>query len=526
MMRRRLKESVVVVLLLSIHSIAFSQTDCYTDVPNVLDCEADALARIIVELSPRTLVSISTKLDSEILPLMFFAASDAFTDVKRLGSNCSYQTYQHLGETARTDKQIGASAKSAGSTSLVEKPGYAQLLGFALEHGAIKQSVDNSVLTLSTSPYAVLAVAKGKDTAQLYQDASFLSRFGASASFNISNETDLLGNASRKQLTEWSVRLRLTGDRSNRGKDFRIFWRDSIRKRVGMPFALENKAQGLLTNTPYFKSLRDDRDSSGVPKYIVSLADDINEFLNGASGSNEVQILRVKQILLCAVKKLAYDPVKRDTELHRGDGQYTVLPAEIRKEYSDVIIPALAASSSEVEVARQLLDKYLKDLDNKPESTFEYTNHRDPMGSDYSELKFLYRMNADALKLNFNGNVSLYNNPNKALNQETIRDFTFALSLEGTAKNPLNRGIDLSKITYSFAGSYERLRENENMLMRKPDIASVQFRLEFPIALGLSIPIAYTYSNNTEMMMKKENKFNVGLHLDIDKLYEISRGSK
>ena len=86
MMRRSLKELVVVVLLLSIHSIAFSQTDCYTDVPNVLDCEADALARIVVELSPRTLVSISTKLDSEILPLMFFAASDAFTDVKRLGA--------------------------------------------------------------------------------------------------------------------------------------------------------------------------------------------------------------------------------------------------------------------------------------------------------------------------------------------------------------------------------------------------------------------------------------------------------
>jgi 1-acyl-sn-glycerol-3-phosphate acyltransferase len=86
--------------------------------------------------------------------------------------------------------------------------------------------------------------------------------------------------------------------------------------------------------------------------------------------------------------------------------------------------------------------------------------------------------------------------------------------------------MDLSKITYSFAGSYERLKENANMVMRKPDIASVQFRLEFPIAIGLSIPIAYTYSNNTEMMMKKENKFNVGLHLDIDKLYEIARGAK
>jgi len=446
---------------------------------------------------------------------MFLTIADALTDIKSLGAQCSFQAYQHLGETARTDKQIGASSKSGGSTSLVEKPGFAQLLGFAVERGAIKQSVDTTTLTLSTSPYALIALANRKDTAQLYQDYSFFNRFGMSASFNLSNQENVLANASRKQLTEWSVRLRLTGDRSSRGTVFQNFWTDKIRGTVGRPVALENLGENLILNDSPFSTLVIDLAKTGTPN---SLTDLINDYLTrNPNDTPDNKALRVRQIILCSLKKLVYDPVKTNPAM---------LSEDTRTKIMSKIVPALAATPAEVETARKALEQFLKDLNNKPESTFAYTNHREAMGSDYSELKFLYRMNADKLKLDFNASVSLYNNPNKMMNQDRVRDYNVALSFQGEANNPLNRGMDLSKITYSFSGSYERLKENENMLMRKPDIASVQFKLEFPIALGLSIPVAYTYSNNTEMMMKKENKFNVGLHLDIDKLLEIARASK
>jgi len=514
MVKRVTNIVLVFALMLSLCPGALSQSNCYPNTPNVLDCEVDTLARDI--LNRVATETVGDKVSAGIARVMFFTIADALTDIKGMGAQCSFQAYQHLGETARTDKQIGASAKSGGSTSLVEKPGFAQLLGFAIERGAIKQSVDSTTLTLSTSPYALIATANRKDTAQLYQDYSFFSRFGVSASFNISDTNNPLANVSRKQLTEWSVRARLTGDRSSRGADFRKFWLDHIRVAAGTPASLENRGEGLIvTSGSVFATLASDLGRTGVPN---SLTDQITDYIaKNPNDTFDTKVLRIKQIILCSMRTLVYEPVKKNP---------TMIPEATRTEITTKILPALAATPAEIEKAKNLLDQELKNLENKPESTFEYTNHREAMGSDYSELKLLYRMNADRLKLNFNANVSLYNNPNKALNQEKIRDYTIALSFEGGTKNPLNRGMDLEKITYSFAGSYERLKENENMVMRKPDIASVQFRLEFPIALGLSIPVAYTYSNNTEMMMKKENKFNVGLHLDIDKLYEIARGSK
>jgi hypothetical protein len=513
MVKRVTNIVLVFALMLSFCPRAFSQSNCYPDVPNVLDCEVETLARNIVNRLPAE--TVADVLTGGIGRVMFFTIADALTDIKTLGAQCSFQAYQHLGETARTDKQIGASAKSGGSTSLVEKPGFAQLLGFAIERGAIKQSVDSTTLTLSTSPYALIVAANGKDTAQLYQDNSFFSRFGASASFNVSDANNPLADVSRKQLTEWTVRVRLSGDRSSRGADFRAFWRDHIRARAGAPVALENLGENLILNGSPFATLITELVTVGVPN---SLTDQITDYLTkNPNDASDNKVLRIKQLILCSMKTLVYEPVKKNPK---------ILAEATRTQITTKIIPALAGTPAEIEKAKTLLDEELKALKDKPESTFAYTNHREAMGSDYSELKFLYRMKADQMKVDVNADVSIYNNPNKALNQQTIRDFTFALSFEGSTRNPLNRGMDLEKITYSFAGSYERLKENENMTMRKPDIASVQFKLEFPIALGLSVPIAYTYSNNTEMMMKKENKFNVGLHLDIDKLYEIARGSK
>src|SRR5439155_18906321 len=60
-----------------------------------------------------------------------------------------------LVDTARTDKQIGTSSSNAASTSAIDKPGFPWLLGFAVEHGAVEKNIQDTVLTLSTSPAAL-----------------------------------------------------------------------------------------------------------------------------------------------------------------------------------------------------------------------------------------------------------------------------------------------------------------------------------------------------------------------------------
>src|SRR4029453_379998 len=97
-------------------------------------------------------------------------------------------------------------------------------VGFAIESGAIQQSVNYSTVTLSTSPYALVVAAKKNDSPTTYQDNELLTRLGVSATFILADPNNTLGNVSRKQLTEWSAKLRLTGDRSTRSSAFRRFW--------------------------------------------------------------------------------------------------------------------------------------------------------------------------------------------------------------------------------------------------------------------------------------------------------------
>ena len=153
-------------------------------------------------------------------------------------------------------------------------------------------------------------------------------------------------------------------------------------------------------------------------------------------------------------------------------------------------------------------------------SNFTYINHRVPAGSDYSEFKLIFERHVKPLDVIANAAFSVYNKPNPLLNQDRLRDFVLTFSLEGSSKNRLFRGDPelATPITYSATGRYQRLMENESMIGRQPDIANFQARIEIPITPGLSIPIAYTYASATETMAKKENRFNFGVHLDIDKV--------
>jgi len=176
------------------------------------------------------------------MPMRFLKARKPTPLVRQL------KVQQFMEETKRTDKQIGASATAEGSTSAVEKPGFANLLGFAIENGAIQKNVNGTSLTLSSSPYAFVAAAQG-DTSTTYQQYDFLNRVGVSANFNIGNQDNVLANVRRRQLSEWSIRLRLSKDQSTRSKEFEDFWNDKIRKRFEqVPIILTGEFARTFTN--------------------------------------------------------------------------------------------------------------------------------------------------------------------------------------------------------------------------------------------------------------------------------------
>src|SRR2546423_8122111 len=126
-----------------------TDSNSYPDAPELVTQAANLMAANIVERNDVRFFSqnyaqtfLYTVADA-VIP----EAENTDRSIKQL------KAYRYLAETARTDKQIGASAKSAGSTSAIEKPGFARILGMAVERGAILQNVSGSSLTLSTSPY-------------------------------------------------------------------------------------------------------------------------------------------------------------------------------------------------------------------------------------------------------------------------------------------------------------------------------------------------------------------------------------
>jgi hypothetical protein len=483
-------------------------SQCYPDVPDIVDYDAQLLAQEIVAKKD------AGAMGAYLPTLMFYTLADATVGLKPLGPGHSQEDYQNLGETARTDKQLGTSSKSAGSTTLAESPGFAQLLGFAVEHGAIQQAVSGTTLTLSSSPYALVALANQRDTAELYEEAGFLNRFGGSASFNISDQNNVLASATRGQLTEWSGRFRITGDRSSRSKGFQDFWKTNIAPFIASQLKAVSVTADVIANDPYYGSVMIAFQTTGGPN---SLIDPISTVLSNASYTDDEKSATIKNLVLCSLRQFVYEPARTGT---------APVGAEVKKKIQTEILPELVKSQQALAGAAVAFKKFVKQFNGRPELTFEYTNHRPATGSVYHELKILFQARLSPLQIVANAGASLYNNPNPSLNQQTVRDYDAAVSFQGGFKNPFASSKDLGKITLSLSSSYERFLENENIAGLTPNIANVQGKLQIPISVGISIPISYTYSSGTEQMNKPMSRFNVGLDLDVDKLKALASGSQ
>jgi len=496
-----------------------------SDVPPRLDKMAQATAILIVEQALRDRAAgIAIESDTDISAaferhydeLVYLTVANAlFTEGQKINLR-KLKWQEFAAETIRTDKQTGASARAAGSTSIAEKPGFSELLSFAIENGAIQKEVSDTTLTLGTSPYALIAASQG-DTSDLYRRYDFFNRIGVSANFNLDNKDNVLANASRRQLNEWSVKVRLNPDRTARGKEFQRFWDANVLPKI------ERRAIVLTTGfNEAFNKVKDLRvlhrgvrgKFEGATGFLVSILN------TKATASPPDQVAAVKQEILCRLRSEVYEPVKAGTTVS--------VDPEFREFLNQSIID-LASAQLEAEEGREEVRNELVRLDNKPISSFSYSNIHPANGSSYSVFKGLYLQKAfSPMKVLANAELSVYNKPNPALNQQRIRDFLFALSFQGSAaRSPfISTEMDQSQITFSFTGSYQRLLENTVGPGRKADLGSAQFKLDIPVLTGFSLPLSVTYANGTEQATKSGFRFNFGLGLDTDKLAALLRAKR
>jgi len=148
------------------------------------------------------------------------------------------------------------------------------------------------------------------------------------------------------------------------------------------------------------------------------------------------------------------------------------------------------------------------------------------MKPNYSVLQVLFaKKTREGVSFIANGGLSIYHNPIREINQQQVRDYAFALSVEGNAgRSPfLSEGIDESQITFSFTGRYQRLLENRGVMNKKADIAVAQFKLEIPLFTGVALPFSITYANATELIKEDHVRANFGFTLDTDKIFQVLR---
>lgn len=486
------------------------QSDCYPNAPPALvQTVNDAAFQIVDRNDP-------AEVTSQFFQILFFATAHAVAvdavdvDEERRDLINRIDIARLRQETKRTDKQLGASARAEGSTTAAEKPGFAELLGFAIEHGAIQKEVNGTTLTLSSSPYAFVAAALG-DTATTYSKYGYLSRLGASANFNIDDNDNVLASARRNQLSEWSLRARLTPDRSERSTSAEAIWQTVSAQFATPDLVLTRElSQQFQTELSLSRKRREIEDRFLTPAFSVP----VNAVLSRTDLDRNQKISEIAKLILCEVKTDIFDQVR--------SGAFRI-DAATRERLINRTLPAFQAALDAKENAIRRFEAGLEELSYKPVLTLAYTNKRDPTASDYSVFRLLFqKKTTEGFNIIANAGMSFYHKPNPTLNQRDVRDFAAALSFEGNVKSPfLSEELDESRITYSFSGRYQRIFENRGRPNVKADIGVAQFRLEIPLLTGVSIPFSVTYANATELIKEDHVRANFGFTLDTDKVFQI-----
>lgn len=441
--------------------------------------------------------------------LMFFTVSHTVAiDANREDLLKALEIKQLQEQTRRTDKQVGPPASAAGTTTLAEKPGFAEILGFAIEHGAIQKAVSGTTLNLSTTPYAFTTL-NGGDTHSNYKKYGYLTRLGISADFNIQNQDNPLASARRSQLADWSVRLRLSKDRSTRSDDVEAIWHDISAEFARPSIVITDMLRSTFQSDVELETQRRlivDR-LIGVTAQPSLVAIRVNNAL-----TRDQKIDQVAEKFICQAKTDIVDGVRSGSFKISEDSKDRIIR---------VTLPAYEQARTAKAAALKIFDERIEALSYKPIFTLAYNDVRPTSGINYSELKMLYqKKTGEPISLIANAGLSLYHKPNTVLRQQTVRDFAATLSFEGTmGRSPfMLESMDESQITYSFSGRYQRIFENRFVPGRKADIAFAQFKFNLPMFSGMAFPFSVTYANASELIKEKHVRTNFGFSFDTDKL--------
>jgi len=420
-------------------------------------------------------------------------------------------------EANRLDKETGNGAQSNGSTSAVDKASVPWLFGFAVEHGALTQSVSGNVITFRGNVANAIKAFVAKDYLKSYQmgsDDPFMkyvfSKISFGVSFNASQSTSASDSTSANasnpsQFAGFSVHYDIRNHRDPRDPHNRARWAAFVQKHEKefsdkmLDFAEE------VQNLPEYKAWKkgtidaiNAAMESGQPDALDNtMRDRLEEFKR-----------RFQKELQPAVDK-------------------AVASMETYSNAKSAVLNAISAST-----VVSLDYSFVKQSNAIPNGTTMANNAPVTQGAipDLSTVTLI--VDAPFIKradLTANGSFTLFNSIPGGSTHGSIRDYR----LSGQADMHLPEIQNIGSPALTFSGVFLSLLEeplgqtvkvNDVTIARTGNIGLFQSKLTIPVkGSGIKIPISFTYSNRTELVKEKDVRGSIGFTLDLDSIFSKSQ---
>lgn len=363
----------------------------------------------------------------------------------------------------RTDMQLEAASDSPHATSVLEKPGIADLLSLALDRGAIKKTPNGTGLTLSTTPYAIWTGFGARDTPQAWEKAAVARNLSLSATFSSTDVT--AGDFS--SFTSGEVKYVIAGNRSPRDEALL----GSVRSNLAEVFRAADHSADVACNRLLDTKLFEAQGS-------------MNSWLHDPANAGKTEDEIGAQL----------DSVVREQ---------TVGPEELQP-CVDAILAGEESVKGGLDAVTEATKKYL--ADNPQQLSVAALFVRDATISDYYVAKLLYGYDRDQLTVNLNAEAS-WNKESTAADGAQIRSLrAYSVELGVTSKTFAKGRLDGS---LSSKASRDKAADAKSVVIGEA-------KLNVHLTDVLRLPVTLNYANRETQTVKQGWQLNVGLNALLD----------
>lgn len=414
----------------------------------------------------------------------------------------------HDFEVQRVDKQVTTGASSGGSTSVVSTGSVPWLFGFAVDHGALTQSVENNQIIFKGNVANVISAIAAQDYLASYvkiNEQNALVRNFAKTSFSVSFNASQNSNGSsvstsqKSTLAGYSFHYDIYNHRDPRDSKWEKDWATVRLKMRTLPNATAAFRRAIEAQsrdwqqvaTQAFQLLGADPTADRVRAFLKLVADDLvtrfgsSPEVKAAAQEVAAALVSVHQIENDAFTKIMHSPT-------------------VSFEYSYVRQTA-AQIPSTIQSGTVSLSSSI------------------PNVSNFNVVFNSYLVGGSLLTLN--GSADVFDSIPSGSKVRRLRDFRISAQVD----IPLREITNVGKPTLTFSGLFldllqeplgQQVMVNGVSVTRTGGIGLFQSKVTIPVkGSGVKIPVSLTVSNRSELIKEHDVRGTIGVTFDLDSIF-------